>query len=119
MQNLELFFWIFAVLILICIFIAICTTFYLGRSKMKKVDLLVYGYEIPSDSIFFQGFRMMDYGGAFAWRFYARRIDKDWIREHFDKKFQRPFIISFWLIVLGFLAMILLYILDKLFLQIT
>ena len=103
---------------MLCGCIVIGMIFYLGRSKMKEIDRVVYGYEIPSDSIFFKGFRFMDYGGAFAWRFYARRIGKEWMRERFDKKFQRPFIISFWLIIVGCLFLGIVVIWDELVLHV-
>ena len=93
--------------------------FYLGRSKIKEVDRLVYGFEIPSDSIFFQGQRLIDYGCAFAWRWGAKRTHLLHIRDHFDKKFQRPFIITFHLLWIGTISMILLYIFDNFFLRNT
>ena len=88
-------------LILICIFVGIGMTFYLGWSKMKEIDQLVYGYEIPSDSIFFQLLRMSRYGGAFASRWIAKRAHLLHIRDQFDKKFQRPFIIAHYLLMIG------------------
>ena len=92
-------------------------TFYLGRTKMKEIDRLVYGYEIPSDSIFFQLLRLPQYGGAFTWHWAAKRSSLLHIRDNFDKKFQRPFIITFYLFITGFIAMILGVILDKFFLH--
>ena len=115
----EILFHSLAIFILLCSFAGIGMTFYLGRSKMKEIDRVVYGYEIPSDSIFFQLFRMMDYGGSFAWRFYARRIGKEWIREHFDKRYQRPFVITYYLFTASGLFIVLLYILDKLHLRVV
>lgn len=86
---------------------------------MKEVDRIVYGYEIPSDSIFFQLLRIPQYGGAFAWRWSAKRSSLLHIRDHFDKSFQRPFIITFHLLWIGTMGMILGVILDKFFLQVT
>lgn len=119
MLNDKFIFLCFLSLGLLCSFAYIFMTFYLARSKMKEIDRLVYGYEIPNDSIFYQGFRMMDYGGAFAWRFYARRIGKEWIRQRFDKKFKRPFIANFWLIVISGFFLCVAVILNEFFLQIT
>ena len=89
------------------------------RNKIKKVDLLVYGYEIPHDSVFYQGFRMMSYGGAFAWRLGAKRTKLLHIRDHFDKKFQRPFIVTFYLSIIGVTSIFLLAILDSLILHVV
>ena len=119
MQSLELYFWIFAVLTLICGFIAIGMTFYLGRSKGKEIDRLVYGHEISSDSMFYKILRLPNYGGAFASRWLAKRTHLLHIRDQFDKKFQRPFIITHYLFMIGGISMVLLFILDKLFLKIT
>lgn len=115
MEIITLTIWVCSALFLVCGFTAIFVTFYLGRSKIKEIDRLVFGYEISGDSVFYQGFRLMDYGGAFAWRFNARRIGKEWIRERFDKKFQRPFVIRFWLVFITGGFLILGIILDKYF----
>ncbi len=116
---LEIFSHILAVISVLCGVIAIGMTFYLGRNKMKKVDLIVYGYEIPSDSIFYQLLRLPQYGGTFASRWTAKRAHLLPIRDQFDKKFQRPFIITYYLFMVGGVSMVLLIILDKLFLNIT
>ncbi len=101
---------------LICGFVSIFMTLYLGRTRIKEIDCVVLGYEITSDNILHLGNRMMNYGGAFAWRWSAKRSGILPIRDHFDKKFQRPFIINYWLVFASifFLAMSMLW--DKLFL---
>ena len=119
MQSFELFFWIWAVLTLLCGFAAIGMTFYLGRSKVKEIDRLVYGYEMPSDSIFNLILRLPTYGAAFASPWVAKRASLLHIRNHFDKKFERPFIITHYLFMVGGISMVLLIIVDKLFLHIT
>lgn len=115
----QTFSWVLTLLIFISMLVGIGMTFYLGRRKVKEIDRLVYGFEIPSDSIFFQVMRIPHYGGAFAWRWGAKRVHLFHIRDQFDKQFQRPFIITFHLYWTGTMGMILLYILDKLFLDIT
>ena len=105
--------------ILICSFIAIGMTFYLGRSKVKEIDRLVYGYEMPSDSIFNLILRLPTYGAAFASPWIAKRASLLHIRNHFDKKFERPFIITHYLFMTGGISMVLLIIVDKFFLNIT
>ena len=107
------------ILILICAFVGIGMTFYLGRNKMKKIDQLVYGSEIPYDSIFYQLLRLPRYGGAFASRWGARRAHLLSIRDQFDKKFQRPFIVTYYLLMVGGISMVWLFRLDNLFLNIT
>ena len=91
--------------------------FYLGREKVKKIDLLVYGYEIPHDSIFYKIQRVPTYGGAFAWYWGAKRSKLLKIRDHFDKQFQKPFIITFWLMMIGLVSMVLGIAFDHVFLN--
>jgi len=119
MKSPEPIFWTISVLTLICGFTAIGMSFYLGRSKVKEIDRLVHGHEITSDSIFYLILRLPAYGGAFAWRWGAKRSKLLHIRDHFDKKFQRPFIITFYLFTIGSISMILLIIWDKFFLHIS
>lgn len=107
-----------AVLFFLCMVIAIGMVFYLGRNKVKAIDRLVYGFEIPSDSIFFQNQRIPHYGAAFAWYFYARRCHLLNIRDHFDKKFQRAFVITYYLYLTGALLIVFMAV-DQLFLHIT
>ena len=108
--------WIFGLIGLLCPLIGIGVAFYLGKNKIKDIDRLVYGFEIADDSIFFYGLRLMNYGGAFAWRLGAKRSKLIYLREKFDKKFQRPFIIYFYLMVSGGFSAILLFILSKFYL---
>ncbi len=115
----QLFFLSLFAMFVLCTFTAIGMTFYLGRTKMKEIDKLVYGFEIPSDSIFFQLQRMSHYVTPFVCRWCAKRSGSLYIRDHFDKKFQRPFIITYYLFVIAGFLMILAIVLDKFFLQVT
>lgn len=119
MPAAELFFLILLFVFAVCIFAAMCMVFYLGRNKVKSIDRLVYGFEIPSDSIFFQWQRVPHYGGAFASRWFAKRVGLLHIRDHFDKQFQRPFVITEYLLLIGGSLGILAVVLDKLFLHVT
>jgi len=119
MKNLETIFWTLNILVLIGGFVVIGMTFYLGRNRIKEIDQLVLGYEVSSDSIFHKGLRLMNYSGAFAWRFGAKRSRLLYIRDQFDKNFQRPFIIYFWLVVTGTSTLIVSVILDKFVLRVT
>ena len=82
---------------------------------MKEVDRAVLGYELPTDIISL-ALRIPNYAGGFAWRFSARRTKLAGKIEHFDRKFQRPFIITFWLMIVGGSLMILSILIDKFFL---
>ncbi len=119
MQILQTIVSILAATFILCGIADICMTFYLGRYKMKEIDQLVYGYEIPSDSIFFQLLRIPQYGGAFACRWCAKRSSLLHIRDRFDKKFQRPFIITFYLSIVGVVSMVFGIVLSKFFLHVT
>jgi len=119
MLNIEVIFLGLLTFGLLCGFTFIFMTFLLGKSKIKEIDRLVFGYEVSSDSIFHKGLRLMNYSGAFAWRFGAKRSKLLHIRDQFDKNFQRPFIIYFWLVVTGTSALIISVILDKFVLRVT
>ena len=119
MNFLELIFWFLVSLSLICALGGIFLVFYLGRNKVKEIDKLVYGFEIPSDSIFYKVQRIPSYGGAFAWRWGAKRNKIEYIRDKFDKGFQKPFILTFWLFVIGVVALLIVFLIDKFYLHIT
>jgi hypothetical protein len=121
MESNEFIYVVFIVVILLSGFTFIGMGLFLGRRKIKEIDKIVHGAEIPddSDSIFFKGFRLMNYGGAFAWRFGAKRSKLLYLRNHFDERFQRPFKIFFWLVVICCSLIIVIFVLDKLFLKIT
>lgn len=118
-MTLEIISHILFVVAMLSNFSYILMTFYLGKIKIKKIDRLVYGCEIASDSIFFQLIRLPKYGGAFSSHWVAKRSHLLEIRDHFDKKFQRPFIIAHHLLLTGGISMVLLFLLDKFLLNIT
>ncbi|MCI0507317.1 MAG: hypothetical protein L0Z73_14570 [Gammaproteobacteria bacterium] len=105
--------WIFVTIFLVCAFAGIALVFYLGRHHVKEIDRIVYGFDVPSDSIFFKIQRIPTYGGAFVWRWGAKRSGLAKIRDKFDKKFKIPFIITFWLFVIGTISMIAGVIISK------
>ncbi len=120
-MNLSFNQWIYfsiLILILICAFTGIGMTFYLGRKKVKEIDQLVYGRKRRSDSIFHLILRLPSYGAAFASPWIAKRSHLTHIRDHFDKTFQRPFIITYYLFMVGVISMALLFILDILYLKV-
>ncbi len=119
MPSVEFVFWMLAILALICGFLAIGMTFYLGRNKLKEIDRLVYNHEILYDSIFYLILRLPTYGAAFSCRWCAKRSHLLHIRDRFDKKFQRPFIITHYLFMFAGIVMIVLIVWDKMFLNIT
>ncbi len=96
-----------------CAFIGIGMTFYLGKSKVKEIDRLVYGRKIRNDSIFHLILRLPNYGWAFTSPWFAKRSSLLHIRNHFDKQFERPFIITHYLFMVGGISVLLLFILDQ------
>ncbi len=48
--------------------------FYIGRTRIKEIDKVVYGYEFPNDSIFALIIRVPSYAGAFLWKWSAKKV---------------------------------------------
>jgi len=87
--------------------------FYAGRTRIKEIDKIAHGFEIPHDSIFFIVMRVPNYGGALLWKWYARRIGLEGKIEHFDKHFRWPFIAAFLLMLFGGLMLIVMVLFDS------
>ena len=119
MHDCEVFFWALTVLAGGSGCITFGMIFYLGRTKMKEVDRLIYGFETQGESFSLQAQRMMDYGAVFTWRWHAKRAERLYVYDHFDKKFKRPFIVTYYLFWVTAILMVILYILDEWFLHIT
>ena len=117
MLSIELIFLFFLALGLFCGLANIGMSLYLGKRKIKEIDRVVFGYEISNDNLFYLMIRLPRYGGAFAWRWSAKRADLLEIRDHFDKKFQRPFIVDFWLMIASALSLFVAVILNEFFLH--
>lgn len=115
MTNIELIFIVLLGLFLIISFVLLGFTIYIGKTRIKEIDRIVYGYEFPNDSIFALMIRVPNYAGAFFWRWSARRSGLEGKIEHFDKNFKWPFIVHFMLMILGGVNMIVLIIFDKYF----
>ncbi len=115
MSRWEVLYFAFGLVTIVCFFLFFAMMFYLGRRHVKEADRAVLGYELPTDMISL-GLRVPNYAGGFAWRFSTRRTKLAGKIEHFDRKFQRPFIITFWLMMTGGGAMILTAVIDKFFL---
>ncbi len=107
MSILEALSHVLFVVAIICGFIGIGMTFYLGRSKVKEIDRLVYDRKICSDSIFHLILRLPNYGHAFVSPWFAKRAHLTHIRDHFNKEFERPFIITHYLFMVGGASMVL------------
>ena len=88
-------------------FILIALLFYIGRTRIKEIDKVVYGFEFPNDSIFALGLRVPSYGGAFLWKWSAKRSGLEGEIEHFDRHFRWPFIAVFVLMIFGIFMMTL------------
>jgi len=91
-------------------------TYYLGKHHVKEIDKVVYGHEFPNDSIFALFIRVPNYAGAFAFEWSARRSGLVGKIDKFDAKFRRPFIFTFWLMIVSTTAMIVGFIIEKTFL---
>jgi len=96
-----------AAIAVICGMASIGMTFYLGKNKCKQIDRLVYGFEVPNDNLFAQILRLPNYGWAFASPWFAKRSHLQHIRGHFGKDFERPFIITHYLFMIGTFSVIL------------
>lgn len=91
MKIIDLIFLILGFTGLLSSFTAIGLMFFIGKTRIKEIDKVVYGYEFPHDSIFAQLIRVPGYGGAFLWKWSAKRSGLNGKIEHFDKQFQWPF----------------------------
>ncbi len=100
---------------LILSFTAIGLMFFIGKTRIKKIDKVVYGYEFPHDSIFAQMIRVPSYGGAFLWEWSAKRSGLKGKIEHFDKSFQWPFKAVLVLSFVSIACFILAYIIQNYF----
>ena len=101
------------VLGLLAVFLMIGLMFYIGRTRIKEIDKVVYGYEFPHDSIFALGLRVPNYGSAFLWKWSAKRSGLEGKIEHFDRRFRWPFIAVFLLMIFGITTMILALLFDQ------
>ncbi len=106
---------IFAGLFIISGFIAIGLIFYIGRTRIKQIDRLVYGCEFSNDSIFSLMLRVPNYASAFIWKWSAKKNSLDEIVCQFDAKFKWPFVASFILSLVSLFFLIIGILFDKYF----
>jgi len=92
---------------------AIILLFYIGKTRIKEIDKIVYGYEFPNDSIFALMIRFPSYAGGFIWKWSAKRSGLEGKIEHFNFKFKWPFIAAFLLFIISILSLILGVLVDK------
>ncbi len=91
----------------------IALLFYTGRTRVKEIDKVVYGFEFPNDSIFALMIRVPSYGAGFLCKWSAKRSGLEGKVEHFDHRFRWPFIAVFLLSFSIFIFMILAILFDK------
>ncbi len=91
MEAEKLIFVIFVMLAVLSGFIVIGLMFFIGKTRIKAIDKVVWGYEFPNDSIFALMLRVPNYGGAFLWKWSAKRSGLEGKIEQFDAKFRWPF----------------------------
>lgn len=87
--------------------------FFIGKTRIKKIDKVVYGFEFPHDNLFAQLIRVPNYGGAFLWAWSAKRSGLNGKIEHFDKNFQWPFKAILLLFIFSMLCFVLAYIIKN------
>ena len=97
-------------------FTTIGMVFYLGKRHVKEIDRVVYGHEFPNDSIFALLVRIPNYAGAFTFQWSAKRSRLADKIEQFDNSFRKPFIITYWLMIVSAGALLLGILIEKLFL---
>ncbi len=95
METEKIIFLIFVVCALLSIFTVIGLMFYIGKTRVKAIDKVVWGYEFPNDSIFALMLRVPNYGGAFLSKWSAKRSGLEGKIEHFDETFKWPFKVVF------------------------
>jgi hypothetical protein len=91
METGKLIFVIIVMLALLSAFIVIGLMFFIGKTRIKAIDKVVYGFGFPNESIFALLIRVPNYGGAFLWKWSARRSGLEGKIEHFDETFRWPF----------------------------
>lgn len=104
---------IFAGLFLGSAILSFILMLYIGRTRIKEIDRVVYGYEFPHDSIFALMIRIPNYASAFLWKWSAKRSGLEGKIEHFDKNFRRPFVASFVLVFIGIACLVAGILFDK------
>jgi len=95
--------------------ISIVLMLYIARTRIREMDKLVHGFEIPNDSIFFIVLRVPNYSLAFMWKLYAKRGGFEGKIEHLDKHFRWPFIAAFLLALLSLVFLMLGILFDNYF----
>jgi hypothetical protein len=113
METSRLIFLVLFLLFIVSAFSMIGLAFYAGRARVKEIDKIAHGFEIPHDSIFFLVMRVPTYGFAFLWGWYAKRMGLDGKIDHFDRHFRWPFIAAAVCGLFGILMMIIMALFDS------
>ncbi len=113
METAELLSLVAFILAMLCGLITFVMLIVLGRTRMKEIDKYIYGHEFEHDSIFFQMARLPQYISVFASRWFAKRTGQLEFYEHFDKKFKRPFLVAYMIVILGVLLMALSWVITE------
>ncbi|VAW49892.1 hypothetical protein MNBD_GAMMA04-169 [hydrothermal vent metagenome] len=91
----------------------IALIFYIGRTRIKKIDKVVYGCEFPNDNIVAVAIRTVNYGMPFLWKWHAKRSGLDGKIDGFDSHFRWPFVTALLMIPTMFIFMTLTMLFDK------
>jgi len=113
MATEKILFLAFVALFIICAIVSFVMLIRLGRTRMKEIDKYIYGHEFEHDNIFFQMARLPQYITVFSSRWYAKRTGQLEFYGHFDKKFKRPFLVAYMIVMLGALFMGLAWIVKE------
>ena len=92
---------------MLCGMVMIGLLFYVGKTRIKKIDKAVLGYEFPNDSIFALIIRVPGYAGGFMWKWSAKRTGLTGKIEHFDLRFRWPFVTIMVLAITMFLLVVI------------
>ena len=110
-------FLVFCISGLLATIISVGLMFYIGKTRIKQIDKVVYGYEFPHDSIFALMIRVPNYASGFMWKWSAKRSGLEGKIEQFDNKFKKPFILSFVLVFFGVACFVAAILMEKLVLE--
>ena len=107
MTTAEIVVFVLYLLSFVCGVFMLALLFFVGKTRIKKIDKVVYGYEFPHDSIFALMIRVPSYAGGFIWKWSAKRTGLTGKIEHFDWRFRWPFIAIILLAIMMFLLAII------------
>ena len=95
MSTIELIMFTLSSTAIITTYISLGLLIFIGKTRVKEIDIAVHGYEFRHDNFFALGMRVPNYSGGLTSKFLAKRGRLTGKIEHFDMKFKWPFIAFF------------------------